>query len=260
MHHPTLCFRPALRVTALCAAAWLSLPTTALAQDVHALLVAADRFRMGADRLQIETQVNVVNADGTPDKERRYRVFAQGHRQSLVLMQSPAEKGQKVLMLGDDFWLLMPESQRPLRITPMQKLLGDASTGDIATMAWVGDYDASLVGSEPCEAGKPTAPCWHLQLQARRSAVSYQRIELWLGKAHGEPVRADLYVRSDKLAKQARFVMDRPDAPTTVTEMVLSDQVSHHKTTHIRYLSRKERQVPQEWLNPMFLVRNPALD
>ena len=46
-------------------------------------------------------------------------------------MQSPAEKGQKVLMLGDDFWLLMPDSQRPLRITPMQKLLGDASTGDI---------------------------------------------------------------------------------------------------------------------------------
>jgi hypothetical protein len=28
----------------------------------------------------------------------------------------------------------------------------------------------------------------------------------------------------------------------------------------IRYLSRKERQVPPEWLNPMFLVRNPPLD
>ncbi len=28
-------------------------------------------------------------------------------------MQSPVEKGQKVLMMGDDFWL-MPQSQRPL--------------------------------------------------------------------------------------------------------------------------------------------------
>jgi hypothetical protein len=27
-------------------------------------------------------------------------------------MRSPAEAGQKVLMLGDDFWLLMPGSQR----------------------------------------------------------------------------------------------------------------------------------------------------
>ena len=97
---------------------------TTQAQDVAALLKATDRFRMSAENLQVETQINVINADGTPDKERRYTVFAQAKRQSLVLMKSPAEAGQKVLMLGDDFWLLMPSSQRPLRITPMQKLLG----------------------------------------------------------------------------------------------------------------------------------------
>ena len=79
-------------------------------------------------------------------------MFAQGQRQSLVLMQSPAEKGQKVLMLGDDFWLLMPESQRPLRITPMQKLLGAASTGDIASMSWADDYSGQLIGEESCAA------------------------------------------------------------------------------------------------------------
>ena len=234
---------------------------TAHAQDVNALLRATDRFRMSADNLQVETQVNVRNADGTPDKERRYRVFAQAARRSLVLMQSPSEKGQKVLMLGDDFWLLMPDSQRPLRITPMQKLLGDASTGDIATLSWAEDYSGTLVGEEACDAAAGAkALCLHLSLNANRKGVSYQRIELWVGKARHEPVRADLYVLSDKLAKQALFVMDRPNAPTMVTEMVLTDQVSNHKTTHVRYLSRKERQVAPEWLNPMFLARNPALD
>ena len=236
---------------------------TAQAQDVSALLKAADKFRMSADNLQVETQINVVNADGSPDKERRYKVFAQAGRKSLVLMQSPAEKGQKVLMLGDDFWLLMPESQRPLRITPMQKLLGDASTGDIATMSWAEDYSGTLVGEERCEtttANATTVPCLHLSLTALRKGVTYQRIELWLGKARSEPLKADLYVLSDKLAKQATFVLDKPNAPTMVTEMVLADQVSNHKTTHVRYLSRKERKVPAEWLNPMFLVRNPALD
>jgi hypothetical protein len=230
-----------------------------LAQDVPTLLKATDKFRMSADNLQVETQINVLNADGTPDKERRYTVFAQANRQSLVLMQSPAEKGQKVLMLGDDFWLLMPNSQRPLRITPMQKLLGDASTGDVATMSWADDYIGKLVGEEPCDpAAKPT--CLHLSLNATRKGVTYQRIELWIGKTHFEPVRADLYVLSDKLAKQASFVMDKPSAPSTVLEMVLTDQVSNHKTTHVRYLSRKARQVPPEWLNPMFLVRNPPLE
>ena len=90
---------------------------TALAQasiDVTTVLKAADRYRAGAENLQVETQVTVLNRDGSTDKERRYTVFAQAQHKSLVLMRSPAEAGQKVLMLGDDFWLLLPGSQRPL--------------------------------------------------------------------------------------------------------------------------------------------------
>jgi len=228
--------------------------------DVAGLLKVADRFRMSADNLQVDTQISVFNSDGTPDKERRYTVFAQAGHQSLVLMQSPAEKGQKVLMLGDDFWLLMPASQRPLRITPMQKLLGDASTGDVATMSWAEDYTGTLVGDEPCDSAAGAPACQHLSLKASRKGVTYQRIELWLGKARHEPVRADLYVQSDKLAKQARFVVDKPGAPTMVTEMVLLDQLSNHKETRVRYLSRKERTVPEAWLNPMFLAKTPSLE
>lgn len=228
----------------------------ARAQSPAELVKAADGYRMSATRMQVETQINTFHADGSPDKERRYTVFVQANHQSLVLMQSPAEKGQKVLMLGDEFWLLMPGSQRPLRITPMQKLLGDASTGDIATMSWAEDYTAELVGEERCDAG----PCLHLKLAAKRKGVSYQRIELWIGQQRHEPLKADLYVQSDKLAKQARFVMDRADKPTTVSEMVLKDQLSNRKETRVRYLSRKERTVPEAWLNPMFLARNASLE
>ena len=228
------------------------------AQDIPALLKAADKYRMGSDNMQVDTQISVFNTDGTPDKERRYTVFAQAGHRSLVLMRSPAEKGQKVLMLGDDFWLLMPSSQRPLRITPMQKLLGDASTGDIATMSWADDYSGAITGEELC--GEPTQKCVHLSLTAARKGVTYQRIELWIGKTKNEPVKADLYVQSDKLAKQARFVMDKPAAPTAVTEMLLRDQLTNKKETQVRYLNRKEKTVPEAWLNPMFLARNPSLD
>ncbi len=230
----------------------------AVAQDVPALLKAADKYRLSSENMQVDTQIRVFNTDGTPDKERRYTVFAQTGHQSLVLMQSPAEKGQKVLMLGDDFWLLMPGSQRPLRISPMQKLIGDASTGDIATMGWAEDYSGTLAGEERC--GEPAQACLHLSLQASRKGVTYQRIELWIGKARHEPVKADLYVQSDKLAKQARFVMDKPAAPTTVIEMLLRDQLTNKKETQVRYLDRKEHTVPEAWLNPMFLARNPSLE
>jgi hypothetical protein len=142
----------------------------------------------------------------------------------------------------------------------MQKLLGDASTGDIATMNWAGDYTGQLVGEEPCQPEAKAPVCLHVSLQAARKGVTYQRIELWVGKARHEPVRADLFVQSDKLAKQARFVMDKGANPTTVSEMVLVDQLSNKKETRIKYLSRKDRTVPEEWLNPMFLARNATLE
>ena len=64
------------------------------ADDVKSLLTAADRWRTGADALQVETQVTTLARDGSVDKERRYTVFVQPGRRSLVLMRSPAEAGQ----------------------------------------------------------------------------------------------------------------------------------------------------------------------
>lgn len=225
--------------------------------DAQAALAAADRFRLGDDHVQVETVIRVHHADGTLDKERAYTVFTQGPRKSLVLMRSPAEQGQKLLVLDDDFWLVLPGSKRPMRITPLQKLLGDASTGDIALMNWSGDYRVSEVSSPDCPSRQP---CRQLQLRAERKGLSYQRIELWLGERHLEPLRAELYVQSDKLAKVAEFVMDRADAPRQVAEMVLTDRLGSGKLTRVRYTSRVPRQVPEAWLNPMFLARPGALE
>src|SRR2546423_6682441 len=234
----------------------LALASTAYAaDDVSSLLKDADRYRTGQDDLQVETHVATFNRDGSPDKERRYTVFAQAQHKSLVLMRSPAEQGQKVLMLGDDFWLLMPGSQRPLRITPSQKLLGDASTGDIATMSWAQDYQGTLAGEEPCGVDGAPPSCLHLSLVAARKGVTYQRIELWIGKARHEPVRAELFVQSDKLAKQALFVFDKPSAPTQVTEMLLRDQLSNHKETRVRDVSRQPQSGPAAGAGPSVPAR-----
>lgn len=221
--------------------------------DVAAILKAVDRFRTGQGPLQVETQVVVLGKDGSVDKERAYTVYLQAERNSLVLMRSPAERGQKVLMSGNEFWLVMPGSQRPLRITAAQKLLGDASTGDIATMRWAEDYTASLLGEEKC--GKQA--CLKLQLTASRSGVSYARIDLWVATPGYQPLQADLYVQSGKLAKQARFLMEDPKAPDQVSEMVLVDQLSNAKETRIKYLTRTPKVVPPQWLNPMYLATNP---
>ena len=67
----------------IAAASLALLASHAFAHDVAALLKAADRYRMGSANLQVDTQVSVLNADGSTDKERRYTVFAQAKHQSL---------------------------------------------------------------------------------------------------------------------------------------------------------------------------------
>jgi len=246
-----------LNALAVLCAALLALPA-AQALEAATVLRNADAFRTGGTKQQqVETEVRVLHADGSLDKERRYTVLTQTDHRSLVLMQSPAEKGQKVLMLGDDFWLLMPASQRPLRITPLQKLLGDASTGDVATLSWSEDYGGEILGEERCG----EQPCLKLSLQATRKGVSYQRILLWVGKTRHEPLRAELYVQSDKLAKTAEFRYEKLEKGTPlISEMLLQDALSQRKLTQVRYLARKNREAPEAWFNPMFLARSPNLE
>ncbi len=230
-------------------------PTPARATDVDALLRRADAYRLAEGAMQVDTQLSTFKA-GALDKERRYLVWIRPGRRSLVLSRSPVEKGQKILMLEDDFWMVLPSSQRPVRITPAQKLLGDAAAGDVATMAWADDYQGTVAGE--VEAGG--VPCLRLDLRARRKGVTYQRVELWLTRADARPVQADLYVASDKLAKRATFALEQVDGRLQVSAMTLVDQIQTSRSTVIRYLARRPRALPDEFFNPMFLTRNEPRD
>lgn len=230
--------------------AWVA-SAAAGAADVPELLRAADRYRLADGPMRVETQV-IVLKNGTQEKERRYTVYLKPGRRSLVLFRSPAEAGQKMLMTADDYWLLMPGTGRPIRVTPQQKLLGDASTGDIATMTWHEDYAGDVAGEETVEG----RACTKLDLKAQRAGVSYARIVLYLATGTQEPVRADLYVASDKLAKQAFFDIGPLEGRRQVVAMRLLDQIQKSRETVVRYLARTPKTLPDEVFNPMYLTRN----
>jgi hypothetical protein len=235
------------------------------ADDVAKLLKQADSYRLPAESVRVETQVELYRNDAL-DKERLYTVYVKPGRRSLVLMKSPSEIGQKVLMLADQFWLLMPESQRPLRITATQKLLGEASTGDIASMTWSEDYDGSVQGEVDCptppagqsEVAAPARPrrCLLLDLAQARPGVTYARVELYLEKAGKLPVKADLYVGSGKRAKEAWYAPRSVDGHPRIMSMLLLDDIQPNRRTVIRYRSLAAKEAPDEFFNPAALVRN----
>lgn len=235
------------------------------AGDVDPLLRKADGYRLPAASAQVETRVEQYRR-GELDKERDYTVYIKPGRRSLILMKTAAELGQKVLMLGDNFWLFVPDSQRPLRITANQKLLGEASTGDIAEMSWHEDYDGRLVDETDCPKPPEVAAavpgrvgegrCLQLELQALRNGVTYARIDLLLEKNSKFPVKADLIMGSGKKAKEAWYFEQAVQGRRQVGAMLLFDHIQTTRHTVVHYRKLAAREAPDELFNPAALVRN----
>ncbi len=234
-------------------AAALLFSVCALSQgaDLATILKKADAYRLPDSSAQIETLVQTFK-NGEPDKEKRYQVLIRPGGKSLILFQSPGEIGQKVLMSGDDFWMLLPGSARPMRITPLQKLLGDAATGDIATMTWSGDYEGTIQGH--CSyAGQA---CLELELTATRKSLSYQRVVLQVAANDYRPLHADLYAATGRRLKQASYLVEQRDGRASVTRITLRDEIQTARETVITTVSSKPRQFGDELFNAMYLSRN----
>jgi hypothetical protein len=211
----------------------------------------ADGFRLPADEVQVETEIRLFKK-GELQKTRDYTVYLKPGRRSLVLFRSPNEVGQKMLLLDDKFWIILPSSRRPVRITASQKLLGEASSGDIATLTWSEDYSGELKGKELVDG----TPCRVLQLHATRKGVTYEGIELYLAEQDNRPIRANLFVASGKLAKVAHFEMGELNGRRQVVAMRLVDRIQTTRVTEIRYLDMRPHATPDKLFNPAYLIRN----
>jgi hypothetical protein len=55
------------------------------------------------------------------DEDKLYEVSQKGTEKTYVEFLSPREKGQHLLMLGDDMWVYLPDTSRPVRITPLER-------------------------------------------------------------------------------------------------------------------------------------------
>ena len=215
----------------------------------------ADRYRLDSASAKVVSLVSLYE-NGQLDKTREYNVYTRENRESLVLFKSQVEAGQKMLMLGDNYWLVMPKSRRPIRITPMQKLLGEASVGDISTLTWSEDYHATFVKSEQLDLEDQSRAVNFLRLRATTKGASYAKIDLWLNQEDDFPVKADLYLHSGKLAKQAWFTSGEREGQQRVVSMTLLDQIQPAKKTVIEYQEITPFELEDKYYNPAYLTRN----
>lgn len=241
----------------LCATSLLAATAIEAAQhDIDNMLATADSYRLQQDAAKVVSVVRLYK-NGELDSTRTYHVYLREERQSLVVFKSRVEAGQKMLMLGDNYWLLMPKSRRPIRITPMQKLLGEASVGDISTLTWSDDYQGRWLRAETLtDSAGNQVDANLLELTSVSKGASYQRIELWLESGSNFPLKASLYLRSGKLAKRAWYQKGERNGQVAVTAMRLNDAIQKAKQTDIEYQSVEAMRLDDKFYNPSYLTRN----
>jgi hypothetical protein len=188
-----------VKVVFTVAALSLASPAWAQRPDARQLVASADALRQVYPDAVMQVRLNHLS-EASVQKDSLLRVAVRGSEASLIRVLQGPDQGQQLLMLDEGLWVKLPRSARTVRITPMQRVLGDASVGDIGRLRWQDDYEARY--ADPPETVLDGVPAWRLELAARREgATAYSRIVATVAKQDSRPLHAEFFLKSGKPIK-----------------------------------------------------------
>lgn len=224
------------------AGALASHAATPATPDAEALLKRSDAYRNGWPSFVLRVKITHYES-GKSDEDKVYEVSQKGTEKTYVEFLSPREKGQHLLMLADDMWVYLPDTSRPIRITPLERLNGDASNGDVAHTNYAVDYSPVYLRTEKVG----TDNCYVLDLTAKRKGATYQRILYWLRVEDARPVRAEFYLTSGKHIKSATFdEYETVGGRLQLRRWTLYDEIRHNSHSVLEYFGIAPRDLPDK--------------
>ena len=256
--------RPFLQVL-LCAvmvlAAWAGSSAHA-APDPQALLVASDAIRNPSQPFKVTVTLTEFEkgqqVDSTTLTSYARTLESGGQFASLVRFVEPArDAGKLMLKNGKDLWFFDPGTKSSVRISPQQRLMGEASNGDVITVSFARDYKAAYGGEESITDGERKVRKSHkLLLTAATDDATYASIELWVDAENRRPIKARFLADSGRLLKtayyrrfQAQLGTERP------TETVIIDGLNPQQVTLVRLSEFAARNIPTTWFQRDYLPR-----
>ena len=181
-----------------------------------------------------------------------------GQFASLIRFVLPIrDAGKLMLKNGNDLWFYDPTNKASVRLSPQQRLLGQASNGDVATVNLAKDYKATLVGDEEIQNGERQLRKAHkLALSAVSPDVTYASIEMWIDAENNRPLKARFFAESSRLLKTAYYRRFQPElGAERPTETVIIDGLNPQSVTLMRFSDYKARAIPDTWMQRDFLPR-----
>ena len=238
----------------LCAA-----PTAAGAESAQEIVAKADAVRNPEKPFRATTTLTEYKG-GNPVNRNVLLIFSKidpATRQffNLVRYIDPPRDAGKMVLLGRVLWFYDPASKTSVRISPQQRLTGQAAIGDVLTVNLAVDYTATLVGAETIEdAARAQRQTFHIDMKAATENATYNRVEYWVEQGSYRPIKAKFYSDSGRLLKilyyrnfAERLGADRPGGA------VIIDAVDSSLATTVDFTDQKFQDVPDVWFQRDYL-------
>lgn len=237
-------------------------PVSAQTPDPQALLVASDAIRNPSQPFRVTVTLTEFEkgqqVDSTTLTSYARTMEAGGQFATLVRFDQPArDAGKLMLKNGKDLWFYDPGTKSSVRISPQQRLMGEASNGDVITVNFARDYKATHGGEETVADGERKQRRSHkLLLAAASDDATYAAIELWVDADNRRPIKARFLADSGRLLKTAYYRRFQPQlGAERPTETVIIDGLNPQQVTLVRLSDFAARNIPVTWFQRDYLPR-----
>ncbi|MCG8336022.1 MAG: outer membrane lipoprotein-sorting protein [Proteobacteria bacterium] len=210
----------------------------------------------------------VVYKSNKPIKKMRLVVYAKededsGQFRSLIRFLAPPRDKNKIMMKnGNVLWFHDPSTKASVRISPKQRLLGQASNGDIMSVNLAKDYEAEIGGQETIKDTKrKNRDCYKIDLSAINNSVTYDKIEFWIEKKTFIPIKGKFYSESGRLLKTAYYRnMKYHLGRKRPSETIIIDGLDRKQITKITHKNYQFQTIPDSWFQKEYLPRFKGLN
>ena len=215
------------------------------------ILRLSDQSRNGWESYFVRTTIRNFE-DNELKEEGVFEVSMKGMDKTLVKFCNADVKGQYLLMRDEDMWIYKTNTRKPIRITPLQRLMGNASNGDVARTRYAQDYTAAFKQNEMIDG----VPCYVLELNAKRDGATYKKIDYWITKDSYFPKKAEMYLVSGKHYKTIHFdTYEEIQGRMLVTQETIIDRLREGRTTIMKYAGYTPKEIPEKYFNKDYLEK-----
>jgi hypothetical protein len=172
-----------------------------------------------------------------------FKVYSKRGEGSLVLFLKPAaQKGTLLLIKGEDLWMHMPGSRRPVRMTESLRLIGGISNGDMARLRWSIDYNAKKIREDE--------KSYELELISKNNNTTYYRIEILIEKHSFKPLRSNAYLQSGKLYKTIYYSgFESFSGKLMSTNLKFIDHLRNEEESKMVFSNVRYQEIPENYFN-----------